>query len=690
MRRFRPISLVSWLGWGSILIVGIAVMAVTLRSVDLLQEFAEREGLAQAQLAVASAHGFVDRAHRSAADSARLLGRLSGLHEILQAAQPDGLVAYLRNFCAETSGVDGCAVSDGNRIVGVSDPALPWDAALAVMADDRRRFVIARDADHGIWLGAAARVRGLDERLRTITLKRIEESALVAVTEQSRATIRFSQRPQSADAWANLHTRAATARRPVAERLTMPGVIYAASMPIQLASDEITTFIDVGIEARSMDALVTDLIARLGVTTLGVISVAGLAGVLYGRWLVRPVARLGRAASRIGRGDLTTSVPVAGVPEVATLGTDMENMRRSLVGLTSELHQREAQANAVLTGIVEGVYAVDMERRIRYANPQVAAVLGRAPGAIIGRFCGDVLDPEPVNGQRPCERSCPILAARASDTGTGTAVEKIRGPRGDLRSIVVVSAMPADGQQVQVLRDETELEAARRARDSVLANISHEFRTPLAAQLASIELLHDRLETMSRGEREQLIHNIQRGWLRLMQLIDNLLESVRIDAGQLAIRHQSVSLADVITEATSLMKPLLDQRRQRVVLELPPELPAIVGDEIRLMQVFVNLLANAIKFAPEASTVHVGAAAAGDALTAWVEDEGPGIADDDRPAVFQPFQRSFGSEPGAPGLGLGLWIVKSIIERHHGTVSLRRTAAGRTRCSIRLPLEATT
>ncbi len=688
MRRFRPISLVAWLGLGSVLIVALAVITIALRSVDLLQEFAEREGLVQAQLTVATAHGHLDQAHRSVALSARLLGRLPGLRRILLTERRDGLVAYLRNFCEETSDVDGCAVSDGAQMIGVSEAGLPWDTALAAVTSDRRRFLITADSDSGIWLGAAARVRDLDESLRTITLKRIDEDSLRSVTDQAGASIRLSRRPHQDGDWASLHARAASDRRPVAERFTSPRVVYAASMPIELSADDITTFIDVALEARSMDALVANLVSRLGATTLGVIGLAGLAGVLYGRWLVRPVARLGRAASRIGQGDLRTAVPVAGVPEVATLGADMENMRRSLVDLTAELRQRETQAKAVLAGIVEGVFAVDMDRRIRYANAQVAAVLGREPEELIGRFCGDVLNPEPVNGARPCDHSCPILAARAGGAGAGTAVEKLRGARGDLRSIVIVSAAPVDGQQVQVLRDETELEAAHRARDSVLANISHEFRTPLAAQLASIELLHDRLETMSPGEREQMIHNIQRGGLRLMQLIDNLLESVRIDAGQLAIRRHAVSLAEVIAETASLMKPLLDQRRQRVVTELPRELPGIVGDEIRLMQVFVNLLANAIKFAPEASAIHVGAAATDGAVTAWVEDEGSGIGDDDRAAIFQPFQRSFDGEPGAPGLGLGLWIVKSIIERHHGTVSLERTAAGRTRFSIRLPVEA--
>ncbi len=115
--------------------------------------------------------------------------------------------------------------------------------------------------------------------------------------------------------------------------------------------------------------------------------------------------------------------------------------------------------------------------------------------------------------------------------------------------MVLTSAKPVDNLQVQELRDETELEAVRRARDTVLANVSHEFRTPLAAQLASIELLRAGLHTRTPAQLEELVLSLERGTLRLTQLIDNLLESVRIEAGQLDIRHQSIDLADVIEDA---------------------------------------------------------------------------------------------------------------------------------------------
>src|SRR5690606_9856149 len=130
-----------------------------------------------------------------------------------------------------------------------------------------------------------------------------------------------------------------------------------------------------------------------------------------------------------------------------------------------------------------------------------------------------------------------------------------------------------------------ELEAVRRTRDAVLANISHEFRTPLAAQLASIELLRDGLGTMSADEQRQLVATLERGAERLTWLIDNLLESVRIESGQLSIRRQDVVLSEVVSAAVELVGPLLEQRGQTLQIAGLDALPVLRGDRQRLSQV---------------------------------------------------------------------------------------------------------
>jgi signal transduction histidine kinase len=121
---------------------------------------------------------------------------------------------------------------------------------------------------------------------------------------------------------------------------------------------------------------------------------------------------------------------------------------------------------------------------------------------------------------------------------------------------------------------------------------------------------------------------------------------------------------------------------------MPQGVAAVVrGDAPRLGQVFVNLLANAAKFSPERSTIRVGGQRLGTQIEVWVEDEGQGVPVGSSDAIFERFQRGADSEPDAPGLGLGLWIVKSIIERHGGSIRVERTAAQRTRFTLVLPQE---
>jgi signal transduction histidine kinase len=363
-------------------------------------------------------------------------------------------------------------------------------------------------------------------------------------------------------------------------------------------------------------------------------------------------------------------------------------MRNNLIELTGTLRRREAEAQAVLSGIVEGVYAVDKSRVIRYLNPQAARLLGVQAHEAIGRFCGDVLKPcrDREHGPRPCETRCPIIRARVE--GSAQATENLQLSDGPPRITIITSSSPVDDLQVQVIRDETELEGVRRARDSVLVNISHEFRTPLAAQLASIELLREGFDTMTTEQQKELVLSLERGALRLTRLIDNLLESVRIESGQLSIRHQSVAVSELIEDSDALMGALLTQRRQRLEVNLPEDLPNVDGDGPRLTQVFVNLLANASKFAPEDSVIRIGAEQTGEFVTTWVEDEGPGVPEIESNSVFDRFYRSAGQEPEPGGLGLGLWIVKSIVERHGGTIAARRTPEGRTRFEVKLKLSA--
>ena len=669
------------------LLVALAVAAVSVFGIGALRDLATAEGRTRVALAVSAAREVVRQSTEDLLTAARILAERPPLLRLLRGSIPDALPPYLTRYC-EGAGLDGCAIVQDGRLIASSNGELNWEELLVTVEEQGERFLATGAVSGAAVAGAHAAV---PERpgVVVVVLRRLDDAFAARIAERVGAEIRLvdyaSFRPGEGPL-AILNSDALSRGEAVAAEVDELDV-YAASLPLAASTGEIVALLQALLPTAEIAGPMTEMTSRILLVALLVAAVATASAIVIGRSWIGGVERLTDAARRLGSGDLAASIPVGGPRELAVLGGTMEEMRQNLVDLTTELRRRETQAQAVLGGIVEGVYAVDEARRIRFLNPQAESLLRVSASDVIGTFCGDVLKPvRDAQGRRPCDYACPILYARR--LGTAHALEQVEPSEGRVRRVVIASAAAAEGLQVQVLRDETELEAVRRTRDTVLANISHEFRTPLAAQLASIELLRDGLGTMAPEAQRELVLSLERSAQRLTWLIDNLLESVRIESGQLAIRHQDVVLGDVVAAARDLIGPLIEQRGQRIDVQLLDGVPVIRGDQQRLTQVVVNLLANASKFGPRDSTIRVGARGlATGGIAFWVDDEGPGPLDPNDVGLFEQFHRSGGEDPEESGLGLGLFIVRSLVERHGGRVAIARTPEGRTRARVELPKE---
>ena len=685
-------SLGWWLAASNVAIVLLVAAGISYFAIDMLRGLADNQQKVRVQLAGANARQEITRMAEDTLTYARVLAERPPLSRLLAEPAREGLVPFLRRFC-ETSELDACAVFDGAQVVASSGKALPWAAIYPVAQEQGERFMAVPGGTQYSVIGAVAKLPAQYSSFSVMVVHLLDDSVATTLSVHSGLPVRlinyraFNALPD--DAFTSLHSQAMTDGRFAVQRIDSLG-LYASSFPVFSSSGEGIALIETRASARETDKSVSALVWRLILTAFVFAVLALIAGVLLGWRVTRPTEALTDAAVRLGQGDFATSIPTAGPAEIGQLARTMDDMRRNLVELNSELRHREAEAQVVLEAVVEGVYAVDQERNIRYLNPQAARLLGVDTADAIGKFCGDVLKPcgpqGSPSGTRPCATTaCPILRAR--QTGSAQAVEQLQTSSGT-RQTVITSSRIVNGLQVQVLRDETELEGVRRARDTVLANVSHEFRTPLAAQLASIELLREGLKSSPPEKLDELVLSLERGTLRLTRLIDNLLESVRIESGQIDVRRQSIELADVVEDARALVEALLRQRRQPLETNVPAGLE-LQGDGTRLTQVFVNLIANASKFAPEGTPVRVGARAEGNQISAWVEDSGPGLPDGDVVSIFERFKRGGTQEPEPGGLGLGLWISRSIVERHGGSITAARTDEGYTRFTITLPIEPT-
>jgi signal transduction histidine kinase len=682
-------SLGWWLAASNVAIVLLVAAGISYFAIDMLRDLADSQQKVRVQLAGANSRAEITRMAEDTLTYARVLAERPPLRRLIGETEREGLTPFLRRFC-ETSELDACAVFDGAQLVAATRADLPWTQLYTVAAEQGERFMAAPSGTQLSVIGASAKLPAQYASFSVMVLHLLDDQLAQVLSTHTGLPVQvINYRAYAAtpdNEFTSLHSQALTDGRFAVQRIDPLG-LYASSFPIMSSNGEGVALIETRAPSQETDRAVSALVWRLILTAVVLALLAIAAGWLLGWRVTRPTEALTHAAVRLGQGDFATSIPTAGPAEIGQLARTMDDMRRNLVDINAELRHREAEAQVVLEAVVEGVYAVDQERNIRYLNPQGAHLLGIEPADAIGKFCGDVLRPcgpaGAAKGTRPCNTTaCPILRARQG--GSAQSVEQLQTRSGN-RQTVITSSRVVDGLQVQVMRDETELEGVRRARDTVLANVSHEFRTPLAAQLASIELLREGLKSSPPEKLEDLVLSLERGTLRLTRLIDNLLESVRIESGQLDVRRQSVELEDVIEDARTLVEALLRQRRQSIEVDIPEPL-TLQGDATRLTQVFVNLMANASKFAPEGTPIRVGARRDGKLVTAWVEDSGPGLPEGDTVGIFERFKRG-AQEPEPGGLGLGLWISRSIVERHGGSISAARTAEGFTRFTLTLPVD---
>jgi len=234
-------------------------------------------------------------------------------------------------------------------------------------------------------------------------------------------------------------------------------------------------------------------------------------------------------------------------------------------------------------------------------------------------------------------------------------------------------------------------EQAAKAREQMVAVVSHDLKNPLATiQMAVAFMLEEMVPDNAEHhkEREQL-RAIHRSADRMNRLIQDLLNVAAIESGQLAVTPSPLAIDVLVTDALDLLRPLAESKRIALTTELAPALPRVAADRERLLQVFSNLGGNAIKFTPANGRIEIRATTGGEGATVefTIRDSGPGIASEDLPHVFDRFWQA--KKAARSGVGLGLAIVKGIVESHGGNVRVE-SEPGRGSCfAFTLPVAAT-
>ena len=393
--------------------------------------------------------------------------------------------------------------------------------------------------------------------------------------------------------------------------------------------------------------------------------VVGLAAIPILYWLsmrvTRPILQMREVAGRMARGDFTESAPTKVGGELGDLATALNEMSSQLEARIRELSGEKADLSAILAGMTEGVLVARPDGRIRLTNQALQRQFGISEEPVgrtvleafrnipLQELVGDVIQHGDVAAREltfltPNERTYELSATR------------LQSGDGAVTGVIVV------------FHDITRMRQFENTRKEFVANVSHELRTPLSIIKGYVETLLDE-QPPDEQTTKQFLQTIQRHSRRLEALIADLLSISALESQQARLNFEPVKM---LAAAQSVLDELARQAQEKSVtvsLKIPAQLPAVRADAQRLHQILFNLLDNAIKYTHAGGHVTILAVERDGMIETAVADDGPGIAPEHLPHVFERFYRvdkARSRELG--GTGLGLSIVKHIVQSHGGRV----------------------
>jgi len=431
-----------------------------------------------------------------------------------------------------------------------------------------------------------------------------------------------------------------------AVRYSVPGgppVVFRFALPQQAVDQELWEFR-----------------RRLSLASLVMLFVTGIASLLISQSFSGRVERLERFSLRVAEGDfrpIDADRTGDGLEALAvSLNATAGRLDRTIRTLTEERNL----SSAILGSMVEGVAVVNSSERLLFANTGFAEILG--------------LDVPPQSGSALVEvvRQTELLeAVRAVVKGEPRVETEI--VTGTLRqhffAVTVASVRAADAAgAVIVLHDITELRKLERVRRDFVANVSHEFKTPLTAIQGFAEtLLAGAIDDPQ--NRLRFLEIILEHSRRLARLTDDLLKLSKMDADKLELEIRRLSVTQFVESCIETTQRTAAEKELRVSVNLQLPLPDIAADRRRLAEVLQNLLDNAMQYTPAGGQIMVGASANGTEITFTVSDTGIGIPQADQSRIFERFYRvDVARSREVGGTGLGLSISKHLVEAHGGRI----------------------
>ena len=375
------------------------------------------------------------------------------------------------------------------------------------------------------------------------------------------------------------------------------------------------------------------------------------------------------------------------------------------------LREQSDWLRVTLASIGDAVISTDVEGRVTFMNRVAESLTGWRQAEALGRSLSEIFQILNEESRQPVEN--PSLRALSAVTTVGLAnhtiliakdgtewpiddlAAPIRGEQGEILGAVLVFRDISERKRMEMERErllstaqraQKEAEQANRLKDEFLATASHELRTPLTAVVGWSRML--RTGKLDAENSARALEAIERNATLQTKLIDDLLDVSRIITGKLTLDRRPIEIAHVVSDAVNTVRPAADAKNIAIETSFDAEAGPVLGDANRLQQVIWNLLSNAVKFTPKNGRIEVALQRVNSEVEISIGDSGEGISSDFLPYVFDRFRQGDGKTTRLhSGLGLGLAIVRQLVELHGGTVNAHSDGPGRGAIfKLRLPV----
>ncbi|MBI3993441.1 MAG: HAMP domain-containing protein [Candidatus Lambdaproteobacteria bacterium] len=451
--------------------------------------------------------------------------------------------------------------------------------------------------------------------------------------------------------------------------------VYVA-LPVR-AEERLLGIVRVSSPSAGLWSAIRGLLAQLALIGTAVVLLSAWASLALARRITRPIGEIIRAAERYAAGELGYRLPLGPAGELSRLAQRLNQMAAQLQEMIETITHERNRQQAVLSSMIEGVMAVDQERRIINLNPAAAALFRVTTAQAHG---------QPVDA---VVRNLDLQAFIFSALQTMHTAETELRLSDDREQVLQARSTPLrDAQQravglVLVMHDVTRLRRLEQVRTDFVANVSHELRTPITA-------IHGFVETLlaedwdDPQQARHFLGIVARQSQRLNQILEDLLTLSRLEQGQ-DFEVLPTHLRQIAEAAAAACAAKARDKHIELVLETEGDVLANVNPSL-LEQALVNLIDNAIKYSEAGRSVYVATGRAGGEAFLRVTDQGPGIEHSHLPRLFERFYRvDKARSRNLGGTGLGLAIVKHIAQIHHGRVAVESTPGRGSIFSILLP-----